>query len=279
MPLARGGGGSSKRSSAEKPFGLSGERTCVYQSGRPSVIATTPRERERERKRERERASASYLLLSSLDIARRNLSLNGEQIFDKVIDLCNYAREEINKIDGYYAFSKEIINHKDVYDFDVTKLCVNTKNIGLAGVEVYDLLRDDFGIQIEFGDIYNILAIVSVGDNPFNIERLVASLAEIKRRYKKCAKTVVEHEYIEPIVKATPKEAFFGNKKQVPINEASGLVSGEFVMAYPPGIPIVAPGEVITKEIIDYINYSKEKGSLLLGTEDMKIENIKVLVQ
>ncbi len=129
--------------------------------------------------------SGSYLLLSSLDIARRNLALNGEKIFEEVVGIAEYAREEINKIGGYYAFSKEINNGDDIYDFDVTKLTINTLETGLAGIEVYDILRDDYGIQIELGDVANILAIISVGDTRYNIERLVSALSEIKRIHEK----------------------------------------------------------------------------------------------
>jgi arginine/lysine/ornithine decarboxylase len=124
--------------------------------------------------------SGSYLLLSSLDISRRNLALDGKKIFAKVMDLANYAREEINKIGGYYAFGSELVNGDSIFAFDPTKLSVHTRDIGLAGVEVYDILRDDYGIQIEFGDIGNILAIISVGDRALALERLVSALAEIK---------------------------------------------------------------------------------------------------
>lgn len=106
--------------------------------------------------------SASYLLMSSLDVSRRNLALDGKEIFKKVTDLASYARDEINEIGGYYAYGKELTKNEAVYDFDLTKLSVFTRSIGLAGIEVYDILRDDYGIQIEFGDLGNILAIISV---------------------------------------------------------------------------------------------------------------------
>ena len=112
--------------------------------------------------------SASYLLIASLDLSRRNLALHGEEIFEKVSQFSEYARQEINAIGDYYAFSKELINGRDVYDFDVTKLAVNTIQTGLAGIEVYDLLRDEYDIQVEFGDIGNILAYVSTS-SPFSI--------------------------------------------------------------------------------------------------------------
>ncbi len=117
--------------------------------------------------------SASYLLLASLDISRRNLALRGKESFEKVIEMSEYARREINAIGGYYAYSKELIDGKTVHDFDVTKLSIYTQGIGLTGIEVYDLLRDEYDIQIEFGDIGNILAYISIGDRLQDIERLV----------------------------------------------------------------------------------------------------------
>ena len=221
--------------------------------------------------------SGSYLLLSSLDLSRKNLALNGGTIFAKVSEMAQYARDEINSIGDYYAFSKECINGDTVFDFDTTKLSVNTMDIGLAGVEVYDILRDEYDIQIEFGDVGNILAYLSVGDRPRDIERLVSSLSEIRRRHKRSRAGMLNQEYIAPTVCHTPRDAFFSEKTSVPIDHSAGRVCAEFVMCYPPGIPILAPGEMVTREIIDYINYVKKKGSFLTGTEDPKVGSINVM--
>ena len=125
--------------------------------------------------------SASYLLMTSLDLSRRNLALRGRQSFAKVNEGAQYARDEINSIGGYYPYGKELINGSTVYDFDLTKLCVYTRDIGLEGIEVYDILRDEYDIQIEFGDIGNIMAYISIGARIQDIERLVGALAEISR--------------------------------------------------------------------------------------------------
>ena len=221
--------------------------------------------------------SGSYLLMVSLDMARRNLALNGKDLFAKACDYVSYARGEINKIGGYYAFGQDLVNGKDVFAFDDTKLSVHTRAVGLAGVEVYDLLRDEYDIQIEFGDIGNILAIVSAGDRELEIERFISSLSEIKRLYSKDPAGLFDHEYINPIVKHSPQKAFYSDKKALPVGDSCGKVCAEFVMCYPPGIPILAPGEMITKEIIDYINYCKQKGCLMTGTEDLEINYINVI--
>ena len=223
--------------------------------------------------------SASYLLLSSLDISRRNLALNGKAIFERVTTLANYGIKEINKLGGLYAFSRELINGDTIFDFDPTKISVHTRDIGLAGIEVYDILRDKYEIQIEFGDIGNILAIVSVGDKILNIERLISALYEVKRLYSKSSAGMLDHEYIEPVVVCSPQEAFYSKKIQLPLKETLGKICAEFVMCYPPGIPILAPGELITKDALEYIIYAKEKGCNLTGAEDINTEKINIMVE
>ena len=221
--------------------------------------------------------SASYLLLSSLDISRKRLALHGKEIFAKTVELAEYARSEINDIGGYYAFSKELINGDSVFDFDTSKLSVHTLSVGLAGIEVYDLLRDEYDIQIEFGDIGNILAYLSVGDRKQDVERLISALAEIRRRFGKSGAGMLSHEYINPTVALSPRRAFYAEKESLPLEQTCGRICSEFVMCYPPGIPILAPGELITAEIIEYIKYAKEKGCSMTGTEDINIERLNVL--
>ena len=179
--------------------------------------------------------SGSYLLMSSLDISRRNLALRGRQVFHQVADMAEYAREEINAVGGYYAFGNE------------------------------------------FGDIGNILAYLSIGDRPQEVERLVSALAEIKRRFRTDGAGLLSQEYIDPVVAASPQEAFYAPKKSLPLRETEGMVCSEFVMCYPPGIPILAPGERITKEILNYIEYAKAKGCSMTGPEDPEILRLNVL--
>ena len=221
--------------------------------------------------------SASYLLLSSLDIARRNLFFRGREMYQKTMEFADYAREEINDLGGYYAFGPELVDGDAAFAFDRTKLSVHTRDIGLAGIEVYDYLRDDYGIQIEFGDIGNLLAILSAGDRMMDVERLISALAEIKRLHERSAAGLFDHEYIDPVIAMPPQEAFYAKKRRVAMKDSTGLVAGEFVMSYPPGIPIVAPGERITPDILEHILFAKEKGCFMTGTEDMNLDYIQVV--
>ncbi|MCD8212446.1 MAG: aminotransferase class I/II-fold pyridoxal phosphate-dependent enzyme [Oscillospiraceae bacterium] len=221
--------------------------------------------------------SASYLLMSSLDISRRNLALRGRRQFEEVVEMAEYAREEINAIGGYYAFGRELVNGDSIFDFDVTKLSVHTLEIGLAGIEVYDILRDEYDIQIEFGDLGNILAYLSIGDRFQEVERLVSALSEIRRRYQSDSAGLLTEEYIDPEVVMTPQDAFYADKVSLPLDKAVGRVCNEFVMCYPPGIPLLAPGERVTDEIVEHIKYAKEKGCSMTGSEDPDLNRLNVL--
>ena len=218
--------------------------------------------------------SGSYLLMSSLDLARRTLATGGADIFGRVLELARYARSEVNNIGGYEAFDRGITDGGACYDFDETKLSIHTLDIGLAGIEVYDLLRDEYNIQIEFGDLGNILAILSMGDNEYAIERLASSLSEIRRRFARDKGGMLETEYLAPTVAISPKKAFFADGERFPLHACAGRISGEFVMSYPPGIPILAPGEQVTDEVIEHILYAKDRGCMMTGPEDLTLDTL-----
>ena len=221
--------------------------------------------------------SASYLLLSSLDLARRHLWRRGREVYQKTMEFADYARSEINELGGYHAFGPELVDGDAAFAFDRTKLQVHTRDIGLAGIEVYDHLRDDYGIQIEFGDVGNLLAILSAGDRMMDIERLISALAEVKRLHERSPAGLFDHEYVDPDVAMTPQDAFYSRKRRVAMRDSVGLVAGEFVMSYPPGIPIVAPGERVTPDILEHILFAKEKGCFMTGTEDMNLDYLQVV--
>jgi arginine/lysine/ornithine decarboxylase len=221
--------------------------------------------------------SASYLLMSSLDVARKRLVMEGNEVFSHILKVLRKAREEINKIEGLYAFGRELIGDPGVVDFDETKLGVDVSGLGITGFEAYDILRDEYNIQVELGDAYNILAIVSVGDNEESINLLVEALKDMSLKYrgtkKKSDKVTLEN----PEVIVSPRNAFYATKRIIKLEDAEGEISGESIMAYPPGIPIVTPGERISKEIIEYINFLKNQHSMLTDTEDPTVEYVKVL--
>ena len=199
--------------------------------------------------------SASYLLMVSLDISRRNLALRGQETYHRVVGYAAYAREELNRIGGFYAFGPERCNGDDFFAFDETKLSIHTRAMGLAGIEVYDMLRDDFDIQLEFGDLSNVLAILSIGDRLVAIERLIAALSEINRLYACDSSDLLANEYIEPTVVLTPAEAFYTPSDQIP-QRCGRTYLREFVIVIR-GYSILASGELVTR-IFRLYCYAKE---------------------
>ncbi len=212
--------------------------------------------------------SASYLLMASLDIARSYLATEGRQVLSKALSMADNAREKINQINGYYAFGSEIIDGNAVFDFDRGKLSVHTLGTGLAGIEVYSILRKKYGIQLEFGDTANILALSTIADRQADYDKLVCALAEIKDKHGQTKAPRFSYEYIHPTPCISPRNAFYAPKKRLPITECAGCISGEAIMCYPPGIPILIPGELITKDIIEHIVYAVEKGCSVIGLLD-----------
>lgn len=219
--------------------------------------------------------SSSYLLTASLDIARKNLAVTGREKLAEALDLANNTREQINKLNGFYAFGKDIIDNDTVYDFDLTKLSINSSGTGLTGIEVYTILRDQYHIQLEFGDVRNCLAICSLYDSESDHSNLVDALKAISEKNHGCSADIPAYEYIPPIVKLSPRKAFYSKKNTIPISGAENRISGCAVMSYPPGIPLLAPGELITPKIIEHIVFAATKGCSVSGLDEQM--NISVI--
>jgi len=222
--------------------------------------------------------SSSYLLLTSLDLARCYLATEGKNNISDLLKSVSKTRKIINEIGGYYAFSDEIIDGKTVEYFDGTKLCINTTGLGLAGIETYRILRKEFNIQLEFGDIGNVLAMATIGDCEENFSKLIKALEVIKRTKSKPDEILpFIHEYISPIIKISPHKAFYSHKHAIPLTEGRDKICGDYIMCYPPGIPIIAPGELITTEILEYIEYILDKGCNITGMADTELKTIQIV--
>lgn len=221
--------------------------------------------------------SASYLLMGSLDVARKNLIENGESTFEKVIEIAEYGRREISQIEGLTVFTSQLIGQPGIFNYDKTKLIVKVSDLGLSGLNVYDLLRDHYNIQMEFGDAHCILAVLAIGDTREMMDALIAALRDISKNYKADPKIFPILDLQNPEVVISPRDAFYHPKTAVTLVDSIGKICGENVMAYPPGIPIVSPGERITAKMIDYIQFLKTEKSMLSGTEDAEINRIKIL--
>ena len=223
--------------------------------------------------------SPSYILMASLDCARRQIATEGTKLLEYAIDLSNYARDEINKIPGFYCFGKEIIGTPGSFSIDPTKLTISCRELGITGYDLERILADDYHIQMELADFYNVLAVGSFGDTKDGMDKLIKALKEISDKY--IGKNTSVPSFLDipdiPTKMLNPRDAFYSDKRSIPISESVGKISAEFLLAYPPGIPILCPGELISEEIIKYVEDLKRANLYVQGTEDHSVTNINVL--
>ncbi|WP_019537362.1 aminotransferase class I/II-fold pyridoxal phosphate-dependent enzyme [Paenibacillus ginsengihumi] len=223
--------------------------------------------------------STSYILLGSLDAARRHLALNGAAMAEQAIGLAQYAREQINRIPGLYCFGEDILGSEATFDYDPTKICVHIRRLGITGYDAENWLRDKYNIEVELSDMYNILCLVTPGDTRDNIDTLLQALRELAAAnysIRQENELVIKIPRI-PELTLTPRDAFYGDTEIIPFKESADRIIAEFIYVYPPGIPILLPGEVISQDLIDYISEHIEVGLPVKGPEDRSIERVKVI--
>jgi len=225
--------------------------------------------------------STSYLLLASLDTSRRNLALNGKAIAEKALQLAQYARRAINEIPGLHCFGEEILGTEATFDYDPTKVTVHVRHLGITGYDAENWLREKYNLEIEMSDMYNILCLVTPGDTQENVDILIRALTELSKETHNVNQSneLVIHIPDIPQLSLTPRDAFYGDTEIVPFKESAGRIIAEFIYVYPPGIPILLPGEVISQDNIDYIVDHLEVGLPVKGPEDRTIEFVKVIVE
>ncbi|KAA9004010.1 aminotransferase class I/II-fold pyridoxal phosphate-dependent enzyme [Paenibacillus spiritus] len=225
--------------------------------------------------------STSYILLASLDASRRNLALNGHDMAEQCIQLARYAREAINEIDGLYSFGNEILGTEATYDLDPTKLSIHVRHLGITGWEAENWLRDKHNIEVEMSDMYNILCLITPGDTKTTVDKLLSALRVMSAvNYGKGDIYELKVQVPEiPQLALIPRDAFYADTELVPFKESADRIIAEFIYVYPPGIPILLPGEVITQDNIDYILDHVEIGLPVKGPEDRSITNVKVIVE
>ncbi|MDQ0155858.1 aminotransferase class I/II-fold pyridoxal phosphate-dependent enzyme [Robertmurraya andreesenii] len=223
--------------------------------------------------------STSYLLLASLDVARKQLATKGHELIERTIELAQNMRREINQIDYLYCVGEEILETEAAYDYDPTKLIISVKELGLTGYEVEKWLRGMYNIEVELSDLYNILCIITPGDTHKEADILLEALRDLSKmrtEKKEQAQTKVLLPEI-PLLALTPRDAFYAETELVPFDESEGRIIAEFIMVYPPGIPIFIPGEIVTKENLLYIKKNIEAGLPVQGPENFDARMLRVI--
>ncbi|MES9685765.1 arginine decarboxylase [Bacillus sp. AFS001701] len=223
--------------------------------------------------------STSYLLLASLDVARKRLATVGEELLTNTIRLANNARNKINSINGLYCPGYDLVGKEATFNFDPTKILISVKKLGITGHDVEVWLRERFNIEVEMSDLYNVLCILTPGDSEEDIQQLIHALEVLVTEFDISERNTnlnVEIPTI-PNLAVSPRDAFYSETESVPLEDSVGRIIAEFVMVYPPGIPIFLPGEEITLENLVYIKKNIDAGLPVQGPEDEELLTLKVL--
>lgn len=223
--------------------------------------------------------SPNPLLLASLDAARKKMALEGEEILSECLKLSSYARERLNQIKGIHVYGKEYIkerNNSGVFSIDETKLVIDTRGLGLYGYEVYKEIRRQSNIQLELGEVSVVLALISVGTTKEHVDKLIEAFQKLSDRFfnEREEAKIPHYHYSYPLDLVSPRIAYDAPHKITKLRDGIGEISAETIMAYPPGIPLVIPGEVISKDAVDLITfYQKEGGEVLkdTGSDEIKV--------
>lgn len=211
--------------------------------------------------------SPSSILIASLDAARKYLVFKGSLKIYNAIKLARQAKEKIDQIPGFIAHSKDyFVKECGAYNYDETKLCVEIDKLTVSGFELYKILKDKYKIQIELAEAYVFLLLFTIGSTQKDLDRLINALKDISLKYYDPNVEYADHHYMNgfPKMEVRPRVAYHAPLKVVKLKNAVGKISKEMIMIYPPGIPVIIPGEVFTQDVINEINYySKSKATIL----------------
>ncbi len=224
--------------------------------------------------------STSYLLLASLDVARKRLATQGTELLDKAIRLAEQTRSHINQIDHLACLGNEITGRNGVCALDPTKLVISVKGLGITGYDAEKWLREAYHIEVEMSDLSNILCIVTPADRAEDLQLLVNALRELSSLFRHQAVTQEDVSVMLPEIPElimSPRDAFYAETEVIPREASVGRIIAEFVMVYPPGIPIFIPGEVITEANLTYTQKNIEAGLPVQGAEDVELKSLRVI--
>lgn len=225
--------------------------------------------------------SPSFILLASLDAARQQMAIHGEKLISQTLELAEEARIKINQIPG---LSTPLINSKKspgFMDLDQTRLTVNVSKIKFTGFASEEILDKKFHVTPEFSSWQNLTFIISLGNTKTDIQKLIQGLNNLTHVIPLTSECQpcnnINDAMIASIMSISPREAFFANSEVIPIAETQERICAEIICPYPPGIPVLMPGEIITKSALEYLQEIQDMGGFISGCADETLQTVKVV--
>lgn len=227
-------------------------------------------------------SSPSYLLLASLDAARQQMALFGRQLMSQTLQLANDARNRISQIPGLAVFDICGRNlNSGFIALDRTRLTVKVSDIGLSGYEADEILHQQLGVTCELPSFKHLTFIVSLGNTKTDIDLLVEGLTNLVAGFGRKLELSIDRlcTKLAPTkfkISLSPRDAFFAQKDILPVEKCIGQISGEMICPYPPGIPVLMPGEIITNQHLEILEQVLALGGIITGYSDPNLKTIKV---
>lgn len=225
-------------------------------------------------------SSPSALLLVSLDSAIAEMAVHGAEYWSRVVSLARDIRAQLGEVDGLWVYGEELHSSPGIFDHDVTKLVVDVDALGTTGFAAGRWLREAHGINPEFSDLRRMVFSVTTGDRPDTGARLARAIKDLATNVHQ----LNEHPRVTslwpprlPSARHTPRASQQMASEVVARQRAIGRVSADMIVPYPPGVPLVVPGEVIDRSVLDTIEQLVAAGARIVGTPDRALQTVRVL--
>ncbi|SDJ81456.1 aminotransferase class I/II-fold pyridoxal phosphate-dependent enzyme [Natronincola ferrireducens] len=223
--------------------------------------------------------SPSYILMASLDLATTIYQDYGRELMEELLYHVEVFKNKMKDIEGVTVLGTELVGKHFIKAMDTTRLWISMHHQGIDGYELERRLRDKYRIQMELSNIYGVLGMTSIGNDKEDFDRLYTGLLDLSQHKEDKGKIekMPFFSYSIPKRTFTPREALYKPKKKVLLEDSIGHISGEYFIPYPPGIPILIPGEVIEEEMINYVKTMVARGMEVLGLKDITCQRIEIL--
>lgn len=224
-------------------------------------------------------SSPSYILMASIDSCMEKLKYDKREMFDHYCSILDETRTKLDKLNSLHILKPDICGKYGIFDYDKSKILIFTDKIQMNGKELHEILLKIYHLEMEMDAEHYVTALTSVGDSEEGMERLVRALEEIDKKYsgEEKYKDKNFHPYTPLEQIKTLGDALEGESCQMNMVDCEGKISAEFAYLYPPGIPILVPGEKITEELIKNMQKYREAGLSLQGLRDYSNKTIYVV--
>jgi arginine/lysine/ornithine decarboxylase len=259
-------GGAVEQSSV---FHLQGDRVDpAVLAQREDILATT---------------SASSLVYATLDGWRRQMVEHGTELLGAALRRAQRVRAEVTRIDGFELLDEQAIGTGGAYELDPLKVVVDVSALGITGFQGAEWLRAECHLDLGAADTRRMQAQLTHADDDETEQRLIEGFQQLRARVEELEKPppvdLPEPGELELEIAMLPRDAFFSRVEQVPIAQAAGRVAAELLSPYPPGVPAVAPGEVLTPAVLDYLTSGLKAGMLIPDAADSSLETLRVVAR